>query len=172
MKKLFFISVLFCFALVLNAQVAGITRVSHTMGAGATYYEYTGVAADVVSSRWTVNGLSHDTLYYEILANKNGPLNCNVRVEVTRKGTADTYDIDLQGKIFANDSYAAIIESAANTASATMTDTTRFSYTGANGVARANKFYRYFRVLVNSDNAVAATDSLIITKVIFKLYER
>ena len=156
MKKLF---VLFVFAL-LCAYSFGqtVTHVSHTIRSGESYYEWTGAAV--------IGGVTADTAYWEILANKHTPTNCNVRVELTRKGTTDTYDIDLQGKIFANGTYAAIAESAANTATKELLDTTRLNS------GNAAKYYRYYRVIVNDDNACAATDSITVSKVAFKLYEK
>jgi len=117
-----------------------------------------------------VGGVTQDTLYWELFTNKDEPTNVNARVELTRKGTTDTYDIDLQGKLFENSTYAAIIESAANTATKELTDTTR--YRGADGDALPAKYYRYYRVVVNDDNACAATDSIIISKVAFKVFPR
>jgi len=165
MKKL--LTILFAFAL-FSAYALGqtATAVSHIMSSSATYYEYTPTAAQYIGGAAGAHG--YDTLYFEILTNKNAATNCHARVEVSsRIGTADTYDIDLQGKIFANGTYAAIIESAANTTHKELLDTTRIQYK-----ALPAKYYRYYRVIVNDDNACATTDSLIIGKVIFKLYER
>jgi len=163
MKKL--LTILFAFAL-LSAYALGqtATAVSHVMASGATYYEYTPTAAQYIGGAAGAHG--YDTLYFEILTNKNSQVVCNARVEVSsRIGSADTYDMDLQGKIFANSTYAAIIESATNTTHKELLDTT--------GVyAKPAKYYRYYRVIVNDDNACATTDSLIIGKVVFKLYER
>lgn len=163
MKKLIFIFIAFAF---LTASLAGQSKTktanSYVMGAGKTYYEYVPKKTDYIGGK---NG--YDTLYFEILTNKNVPTNCNVRVDVTRVGTTDTYDIDLQGKLFEKSTYAAIIKSAGNTASKELADTTKVHATGA-----PSKFYRYYRIIVNNDNNQAATDSLIINKVSFKLYER
>lgn len=163
MKKLIFIFISMAF-LVASATGQSKTRtvVSHVMKAGQTYYEFVPRASDYIGGK---NG--YDTLYFEIVTNKNVPTNCNVRVDVTRVGTTDTYDIDLQGKLFEGSSYAAIVESAANTASKELADTTRTLETFSPA-----KFFRYYRVIVNNDNAIASTDSLIINKVSFKLYER
>ena len=162
MKKL--LTILFAFAL-FSAYALGqtATAVSHIMSSGATYYEYTPTAAQYIGG---TDLCGYDTLYFEILTNKNTPVVCNARVEVSvRKGTTDTYDMDLQGKIFENGTYAAIIEGAGKTATFELLDTTSMYGLPA-------KFYRYYRVIVNDDNSVAATDSLILSKVIFKLYEK
>lgn len=157
MKKL--IGILFVFALFSAYTFAQtVTHVSRTMRAGETYYEWTGSAV--------IGGVTADTAYWVVLSNKNTPTNCNIRVELTRKGTTDTYDIDLQGKIFENGTYAAIVESAANTATKELLDTTRLN------LGNAAKYYRYYRVIVNDDNACAATDSITVSKVAFKFYEK
>ena len=165
MKKLMFLIALALVSVYTFAQTA--TAVSHVMGAGVTYYEYTPTSSQYIGGATVSTTAGYDTLYFEIAANKNVPTNCNVRIEVTRVGTTDTYDIDLQGKLFANSTYAAIVESATNSASKELSDT--ISYIAPPNVAKA---YRYYRVIVNDDNACAATDSLVIDKVIFKLYER
>jgi len=157
MKKL--ISLLFVFAFFaafVNAQTT--TVVSRTLREGDTYYGWSGTQ--------TVGGVTADTAYWEIITNKDMPTNCNARVELTRAGSTDTYDIDLQGKIFENSTYAAIIESAANTATKELLDTTRMN------LGNCAKYYRYYRVIVNDDNACAATDSIIVSAVLFKLYQR
>jgi hypothetical protein len=162
MKKLIFIFIAFAF---LTASLAGQSKTktanSYVMSAGKTYYEYVPKKTDYIGPH------GYDTLYFEILTNKNVPTNCNIRVDVTRAGTTDTYDIDLEGKLFEGSTYAKIIESAANTASKELADTTRTSLTQSPA-----GFFRYYRIVVNNDNAIAATDSLIINKVSFKLYER
>ena len=164
MKKL--LTILFAFAL-FSAYALGqtATAVSHIMPASATYYEYTPtqwIGGDTTVATYA----GYDTLYFEILTNKNTQVVCNARVEVeAREGSADTYDMDLQGKIFENGTYAAIIEGATKVATFELIDTT--------GVyAKPAKYYRYYRGIVNNDDKHAKTDSLIIGKIIFKLYER
>jgi len=162
MKRL--IGLLFVFALMSVYTFAQTATVdSHTMRAGQTYYEFTPAAKYYLGG---VAAVGYDTLYFELLTNKNMPTNVNARVEVTRVGTTDTYDIDLQGKIFENGTYAALLESAANTASKEIADTTRLN------LGNVTKYYRYYRLIVNHDNACATTDSLVIDKVIWKIYER
>ena len=170
MKKL--LTALFVFAL-LSAYTFGQTKtcVFKVLSAGVTYYEYTPIAAQYIGGHKLANGTrGYDTLYFEVVPNKNVPTNCNARIEVVRVGSTDTYDMDVQAKLFANGTYAALTESAANVTHKELLDTTRI-FGGVKHV-RADKYFRYFRVIVNDDNACAVTDSLRITKVIFKFYER
>jgi len=170
MKRLIFIFLGFVlFTLLANAQATPKVLNSHTMSAGETYYEYTCGTSSVCSGRWAVNGLTHDSIAYDILVNKNRPVNVNARVEVSvRKGTADTYEFTLQGKVFANDTYASIIAGTTKSASYSLSDTIPKISLYPN----PSKFYRYYRVLINDDNACASTDSLVLSKIIFKVYER
>jgi hypothetical protein len=185
MKKL--LTVLCVFALIFSAytlfssQTPGWgtmqtkTCVSKVLPAGVTYYEYTPTATEYLGGHKN-HGHGFDTLYFEVVTNKSVPLLCNARIEVSsRVGTADTYDMDVQVKLFANSTYAALTESAANTASKELTDTTRITAGGGSAISvrhiLANKYWRYYRVICNTDNACATTDSLIISKVIFKFYE-
>jgi len=161
MKRLFILLALMMIGFGLNAQITSSHEAdSRNLSRSATYYEFTG--------SWVVGGVTQDTLYWELFTNKDGPTIVNARVELTRKGTTDTYDCDLQGKVFENGTYAALTESAANTASLELTDTTRV--VSSEGNAPASTYYRYYRVVFNDDNACAATDSVIITKVAFKVY--
>jgi hypothetical protein len=77
---------------------------------GATYYSYTGVAADTI-------GTEQDTLYFILRVNRDYPVNVNARVTAVRTGTTDSYDIDLEGKVFDGDSYSKVVENATQTAS-------------------------------------------------------
>lgn len=159
MKRLFILIGMLLLAVGLNAQITSSHEAgSKNLGANQTYYEFTG--------SYVVGGVTADTLYWEIFTNKHTPVLCNARVEFTRKGTTDTYDADVQYKMFENSTYAALTESAANTASVELLDTSRLDLGTAGGLGR------YFRVVVNDDNACAATDSITITTVAFKLYER
>jgi hypothetical protein len=151
------------------------TCVSKVLASGVTYYEYTPTATEYLGGHKN-HGHGYDTLYCEVVTNKSVPLLCNARIEVSsRVGTADTYDMDVQVKLFANSTYAALTESAANTASKELTDTTRITAGGGSAISvrhiLANKYWRYYRVICNTDNACATTDSLIISKIIFKFYE-
>jgi hypothetical protein len=182
MKKL--LTVLFVFALIFSAytlvseQTPGWgtkhtkTCVSKVLPAGVTYYEYTPTAFEYLGGHQN-HGHGFDTLFFEVVTNKNVPLLCNARVEVTsRGGTTDTYTISVQAKLFANSTYAALTAASAGYATVELTDTTRI--TGSGTYPRhilANKYWRYYRVQCITDNSCATTDSLILAKVIFKFYE-
>jgi len=151
------------------------TAVQMTLAEGVSYYKYTGVAADTA-------GTEQDTVFFEIFSNKDCALTCNARVEATRTGTTDDYEISLQGKVFENDSWTSINDQASQTASVSLyepetslVDTLDTNTTGtvANAIpGSADNFYRYFRVLVATDGNCAVTDKLTVNYVIFKLYER
>jgi len=164
MKRL--ISILFVFALfsaMVFSQPTHRTADSKILGAGKFFYEYTGVAADTC-------GTEQDSVIFEVLTNKPMPLNVAVRVESTRTGTAEDYEIRLQGKVFENDTYASLIDSSAQTADLSLyhpiviVDTTQAASTTA--------FYRYFRVVVANDGTCGVADKLTIDKVIWKFWER
>lgn len=160
MKKVItLLSILLVFAATMSAQTA--TAVTKTFAPNQTYYEYSPTAAQYIGG---VNG--YDTLNFVILVNKNMAVNCNARVEVaSRKGTTDTYGMTLAGKVFENGTYANIIAGSGKTASFELSDTILVS----DGAAYN---YRYYRVQVNDDNSPAATDSLTLSKIIFKVFER
>jgi len=164
MKKLIFFIAFALLAVATMAQTG--TAVSYVMKPGQTYYEYIPKVNQYMGGATTATNAGYDTLYFEIATNKNVPTNCLARVEVVRVGTADTYNIDLQAKLFENSTYAAILASAANTTHKELIDTIKYQ------LGTSAKAYRYYRVLVGTDNNVAATDSLRITKVAFKLIER
>lgn len=178
MKRLFvFITMallLIAGACKVDAQVTARTAVQRTLSKSATYYKYTGVAADTC-------GVEQDTLYFEILSNKKVPVTCNARAEVTRTGTSETYGIDLEGKVFENDTWTTINENNAQTASlslyepeTSMVDSTETTHVGvANAMpGSGDNFYRYFRVFIDNDGTCAAGDKLTVDYIIFKLYER
>jgi len=170
MKRLIIILALFLGAVsLISAQVTKRTAVQRTLSKGTYYYKYTGVAADTV-------GTEQDTIVFEILSNKNTPVTCNARVELTRTGSAETYSIDLKGKVFENDTWTKISENAAQTASLSMYEP-ETSMVDSAGVADAmigsgDNFYRYFRVFMDNDGTCGAADKATINYVIFKLYER
>lgn len=176
MKRLILFLGLILLSATMFAQVTARTALQRTLPKGVTYFKYTCVAADTC-------GVEQDTLYFEILSNKNMPITCNARVEATRSGTSETYGIDLEGKVFENDTWTTISENNAQTASislyepeTSMIDTINTSAsTGTTAHAlpgSGDNFYRYFRVFIDNDGTCAAGDRLTINYVIFKLYER
>lgn len=175
MKRLIGILVLFFVAVsFIAAQVTARTAVQRTLKKGVTYYKYTGVDADTC-------GTEQDTLYFEILVNKSTPVTCNARVEWTRTGSAETYGIDLEGKVFENDTWTKIKENNAQEASisiyepeTSMVDSTSgYTPSVANAmIGSGDNFYRYFRVAIDNDGTCAAADKLTVDYIIFKLYER
>lgn len=174
MKRLIGILVLLFVAVsFIAAQVTARTAVQRTLKKGVTYYKYTGVAADTC-------GTEQDTLYFEILSNKNVPVTCNARAEVTRTGSTETYGIDLEGKVFENDTWTTISENNAQSASksiyepeTSMVDSTGFEHVTAHAMpGSGDNFYRYFRVFIDNDGTCGAADKLTVDYVIFKLYER
>ena len=157
-----------------SAQVTARTADNHVLRRSATYYKYTGVAADTC-------GTEQDTLYFILLVNRHGPVAVNARVNATRTGTTDSYDIDLEGKVFEGDSWNKVNENATQTASlalyqpeTSMVDSIEATHVGvANAMPGSGpNFYRYWRVFVGNDGTCAATDKLTINSVEWKVYER
>ncbi len=156
-----------------DAQVTARTAVQRTLSNRATYYKYTGVAADTC-------GTEQDTLYFEILTNKHGPTNVNARIEVTRTGSTETYDMDLEGKVFENDSWSKVVENATQSASkslyqpeTSLVDSTGFEKVSAHAMpASGANFYRYWRVFIGNDGTCGAADKLTVDYIIFKVYPR
>ena len=163
MKKLMLIllGIIFIGANLL-AQVTARTVDQHVLSARKTFYTYTGVAADTV-------GTDKDTLYFELQVNKTVAVNVNARIEVTRTGTTDTYDMDLEAKVFENDSWTKLLEYATQSASKSIYDTCGVVQAG---LGTPTNFYRYFRVFIGSDGDVLAGDNLTIDYIIWKVYER
>jgi len=163
MKRLFILFALTLFSVCLFAQPTHRTADSHVLRSGQWYYEYTGVAADTC-------GTEQDTVIFEVLTNKSVPLNVAVRVDVTRAGITDDYEYRLQGKVFADDTYASLIDSTAQTGDLSLyhpdveVDVTQ--------AASVTPFYRYFRLLIANDGTCAVTDKLTIVKVYWKFWER
>ena len=151
------------------AQVTARTADSHVLSAKRTFYEYTGVAADTV-------GAGMDSLSFNIEINKSGPVNFNVRVEVTPKGSSEDYEIDLEGKVFENDSWVKIVELTSQTASVTIAEPSTSLVDSVNQVTinsgASDNFYRYFQVIIQNDGTCAATDNLAVDAIIWKFYER
>lgn len=154
-----------------EGQVTARQVVTKSLNRNASYYEYTGVAGDTL-------GTEQDTLYFTILPNKHGPVNVNARIEGTRTGSTDSYDMDLEGKVFENDSWTKVDENATQVASlslyqpeTSLVDSTNIGAANAMPGSGPN-FFRYWRVFAGTDGTVEAGDKFTITKVIFKVYER
>lgn len=163
MKRILFIFSILLFASGLFAQSTARKALDYTMPAGISYYKYTCNAADTV-------GTSQDTVTFEVLTNKNVPVNVAARVDVTRTGSTDDYEIRLQGKVFWADTWTSLIDSTAQTSDLSLyhadveVDVTQ--------AASVTPFYRYFRILVGSDGTVAVTDKLTIDTFQIKIWER
>lgn len=164
MKRLFGLFVLlFAAILYVAGQSTARTALSMTLPESATYYKYTCAAADTV-------GTSQDTLTFEVLTNKDEPVNVAARVEVTRTGSTDDYEIRLQGKVFENDTWTSVVDSTAQTASLSL-----YHADVEVDVAQAasvTPFYRYWRILIGSDGTVAAADKLTVNYFIIKVWRR
>ena len=170
MKKLIGLIVFLLMSCAIFAQSTSRTVFSRTMRSGDTYYEYTGVSADTI-------GTGKDSLIFEITTNKDMPINVAARIEVTRTGRTDDYEMKLQGKVFANDAWpaatgAVISVDSVNSATASQSLYQVDVEVDATQAASVTPFYRIWRVVVASDGTVGAADKLTINKVIFKVWER
>ena len=169
MKKL--ISILFVFALFSAYTFAQSRTVfSRVLSPDVSYFEYTGVAADTI-------GTNQDSLFFEIITNRNVPINVAARIEVTRAGVTDDYEYKLQGKVFANDLWPTatlkpISVDSVNSAILSASLYHKAVQVDGTQAASTTPFYRIWRVVVASDGAVAAADKLTINKVIFKIWDR
>ena len=166
MKKIIAILIGFVFAVSAFGQVTARTADSRTLKGAQFFYEKAAIAADTV-------GTGQDSVIYEILVNKNTPVAIAVHVAATRTGTADDYEVRLQGKVFENDAYTSLVDSTAQTfatgkLSLYMPDV-RIDTVQA---ASTPPFYRYFRVVLASDGTVAAADKLTVSKVQWKAWQR
>jgi len=166
MKKIIAILIGFVFAVSAFGQVTARTAYSRTLKGAQFFYEKAAIAADTV-------GTGQDSVIYEILVNKNTPVAIAVHVAATRTGTTDDYEVRLQGKVFENDAYTSLVDSTAQTfatgkLSLYMPDV-RIDTVQA---ASTPPFYRYFRVVLASDGAVAKADKLTVSKVQWKVWQR
>lgn len=166
MKKIIAILIGFVFAVSAFGQVTARTADSRTLKGAQFFYEKAATAADTV-------GTGQDSVIYEILVNKNTPVAIAVHVAATRTGTADDYEVRLQGKVFENDAYTSLVDSTAQTF-ATGKLSLYMPDVRIDTVQAASKppFYRYFRVVLASDGAVAAADKLTVSKVQWKVWQR
>ena len=170
MKKIIAILIGFVFAVSAFGQVTARTADSRTLKGAQFFYEKTAIAADTV-------GTGQDSVIYEILVNKNTPVAIAVHVAATRTGTTDDYEVRLQGKVFENDAYTSLVDSTAQTfatgkLSLYMPDVRIDLPDSTVQAASKPPFYRYFRVVLASDGAVAKADKLTVSKVQWKVWQR
>ena len=164
-KKLFIIFAPALFIAVIALFVAAASgttaRGPIILGAGSSVYTFTPTSAQYLGGV-----LGKDTLTFEVLSNKIGPVTCVAFVDVNaRKGSADTYSYNLAGKHFTNSTYITINNQAAKVADLVVADT-------LNASERDNdQYYRYFRVTLATDNSCAVTDSITFTAINFKIME-
>ena len=132
-----------------------------TLGVNNSVYTFTPGASEYLGGN-----KGKDTLTFEIVSNKVGPVTAVCFVDVSsRKGSTDTYSYTLAGKHFLNDSYTTINNQAAKYADLVVADTLNASERDN------NKYYRYFRMTLATDNNCATTDSIIFSAINFKVME-
>ena len=164
-KKLFIIFAPALFIAVIALFVAAASgttaRGPISLGANSSIYTFTPTSAQYLGG---VRG--KDTLTFEILSNKVGPVTAACFVDVSsRKGSTDTYSYTLAGKHFLNQSYTTINTQAAKSADLLVADTLNASERDN------NKYYRYFRMTLATDNNCAVTDSIVFAAINFKVME-
>jgi hypothetical protein len=146
---------------IIMGAASGTSSTSKSLASNESYYAFTPTSAQYLGG---VNG--KDTLNFEVLSNKNGPVRAVALVDVaSRKGSADTYSFDLQGKHFSASTYASVYKGTGKSADYELADTTLFSE------IEMGKFYRYWRVQLATDNSCATTDSMTFTKIYIKILE-
>ena len=148
------------------------TVIQKTLPAGVTFYKYTGVTADTT-------GAEQDSLFFEILSNKNAPLTCNARLEFDTIQIAtdgEVYAVSLQGKVFENDTWTSIKDETSKFGDISLYEPSTSLADSANQVTinngNSDNYYRYFRVLIANDATLNAGNKAVIDYVIFNLYER
>lgn len=152
---------LFAIAALLMSS-GGTTAVSsRTLSVPQAYTSFTPTSAQYLGGV-----LGKDTISWEIIANKVGPVTAVGGVDVlARKGTTDTYTFCLQGKQFPWESYADINKQTGKFADLVVADTLLASE------READNYYRYFKIYVATDNNCATTDSITFSGIYFKLNE-
>lgn len=141
----------------------GITAVSsRTLSTGQSYTVFTPTASQYIGGV-----LGKDTISWEIISSKGGPVTAVGGVDVlARVGTTDTYTFCLQGKQFSWESYADINKQTGKYADLVVADTLLESE------READNYYRYFKIYVATDNNCSATtDSLKFSGIYFKVNE-
>ena len=148
-------------ALFIAAASGTSTQGPITLGVNNSVYTFTPTSAQYLGGH-----AGKDTLTFEIVSNKIGPVTCVAMVDVaSRKGSTDTYSYTLAGKHFTGDSYTTINAQAGKYADLVVADTLNASERDN------NKYYRIFRMTLATDNNCAITDSLTITAIHFKIME-
>jgi len=180
MKRLILFLGLFLSALFVQAQWSNAvdygdgttqrTALQRTLPKGVTYFKYKCVAADTTGSK-------QDSLFFEILANKNTALTCNARLEFdTIKVSDEKYAVTFQGKVFENDTWTSIKAETNKVTSLSLyePETSMVDSTGVPNamIGSGDNFYRYFRILIANDGTVTAGSKAVVSYAIFKLYER
>lgn len=152
---------LFAIAALLMSS-GGTTAVSsRTLSVPQAYTSFTPTSAQYLGGV-----LGKDTISWEIIANKVGPVTAIAGIDVSsRKGITDTYTFCLQGKQFAWESYADINKQTGKSADLVVADTLLASE------READNYYRYFKIYVATDNNCATTDSITFSGIYFKLNE-
>jgi len=148
-------------ALFIAAASGTTARGPVTLGVNSSVYTFT-----PTSDQYLGGVKGKDTLTFEILSNKVGPVTAACFVDVaSRKGSTDTYSYTLAGKYFLNESYTAINAQAAKSADLMVADTLIATE------RQSNQYYRYFRMTLATDNSCAITDSITFTGIAFKIME-
>lgn len=166
MKKILFsafagLAVILTVVILMSAASGTTARGPVTLGQNASIYTFTPTSAQYLGGV-----LGKDTLTFEVLSNKVGPVTAACFVDVSsRKGSADTYSYTLAGKFFLNESYTTINNQAAKSADLMVADTLNASERDN------NKYYRYFRMTLATDNSCATTDSIVFAAINFKIME-
>lgn len=138
---------------------SGTSTSTHVMGATSYYYSFTPTSAQYLGGV-----LGKDTLDFVIQTNKGEYTRCHGFVDVSsRKGTTDTYSFDLQAKQFGAQSYSSLYKLTGQSADAALADTLLFTE------VEWDDSYRYYKIQLATDNSCATTDSIVFTKIEFKL---
>ncbi len=131
MKKYIVFLLMCAFAFVASAQ--SLTH-NITLVNGATYYKYTGVAADTLTT-------AQDSIVFTVLANNEWTTKVNVGAVFTKvSGNDTTVTMRLRAKYFDAEDYGSVLAIAT---SANVTSTTGIQKTMSYGTATG---YRYYKV--------------------------
>ena len=173
MKKLIIFLGLILINLGLFAQVTARTYESINMPKGDTYLSFKISDTDTC-------GTERDTVYYEVLSNKNKAVSVNAHITGTRAGTGEVFGMTLEGKVWSTGTYVLIdsintgvvageFEYELNEQNTSLVDSTNQKL-ALSGVT--DNFYRYFRIMITNDGTAPAADLFTPSVVEIKLYER